>query len=1034
MAKLFKDKIIKQKLESFQIENFEHKLEIVKKWHVDYHSGTLKTDKEIWRAPDWTRDFLWDILEYTSKPDENYTYEIEPTIAGQRPDFILGHFTSSKWYIIGELKAAKISLDAPQKWHGSITPVQQAFKYKWNVRDSSFVIVSNFFETRLYYDNYLDYEMWNLDTLVNPKNDYYQLKKFIYLLTEKNLIAKRGESQTKWLISFIQMNQKEITKKFYKDYSILRKELFVDIIKNAKENGKPFKQDQLDFVLSKTQKIIDRIIFIHFCEDLGLLPQWKIAETVSYAENMPWLKIWDILKWFFEAVNSGSEKLDIPDGYNGWLFHKDQELEALEVWDDICKKFVNLWDYDFEDDLSVNILGHIFEQSISDIEELKDKIQKNEEVTLSKRKKDGVFYTPEYIVDYIVKNSVWKKIEDWEQELRKKHNLLDTRLWDKKYQHKAIAVYTELQDKLQNITVLDPACGSGAFLVNVFDFLLAKNEEIANTLLDLKWWAKQMGFENTQSHFKSILQNNIYWVDLNDESVEITKLSLWLKTAIKWKQLANLDQNIKCWNSLIDDSEIAWDKAFSWETKFPQIFADWGFDVIVGNPPYVFTRESDFESSTKEYVLDYLENKLVTTNSSWINIQKWKINLFAIFLIKSFELIKKGWNISFIIPNNILRATPYEAVRKYLLDYTNLDEIIDLWKWVFSDAVVSTIIISYSKNNNNQNKINIKKNITDFINLKFDEDTIEQNYFLWNQSCTFNILVNQVEIDLIAKIESNSSKLWEYFDYISPWIDWSKEKFVSEEKINNSYKPLLFWKNFWRYVTSFANKYILYDRKVLNRARDENIFLSDKIIIQRISWWLTPIKANLDNQKFYTFNSVNNLVIKPEHKNLLKIFLVLLNSRLINWYYALKFSNKSELTVNISKTFLEILPIKNIPLSEQTSFIEKANFMLEHNKIMWEKVQKFLSRVQTTFELKKLSKKLQKFYELTFAEFLGELKKKKITLTLKDQDEWEDYFDSYKTEIVAIKTKIDACDKQIDDMVFDLYGLSEEERDVVINS
>jgi len=97
-------------------------------------------------------------------------------------------------------------------------------------------------------------------------------------------------------------------------------------------------------------------------------------------------------------------------------------------------------------------------------------------------------------------------------------------------------------------------------------------------------------------------------------------------------------------------------------------------------------------------------------------------------------------------------------------------------------------------------------------------------------------------------------------------------------------------------------------------------------------------------------------------------------------------------------------------------------------------VQKFLKRVQGTFELEKMSKKLQTFYELSFEEFVKELKKAKVILSLKDQDEWEEYFESYKTEIVELKTKIDACDREIDEMVFDLYGLSKEEREVVINS
>gem|GEM_PF-1593045 len=117
----------------------------------------------------------------------------------------------------------------------------------------------------MYHDNHLDYELWTLDDLINPKDNYFLFRKFYYLLCEKNLISKRGESNTKSLISFIRTKEKEITKKFYGEYTLLRKELFKDIVA---QNSSQDKKINLDFALGKTQKIIDRIIFIHFCEDL----------------------------------------------------------------------------------------------------------------------------------------------------------------------------------------------------------------------------------------------------------------------------------------------------------------------------------------------------------------------------------------------------------------------------------------------------------------------------------------------------------------------------------------------------------------------------------------------------------------------------------------------------------------------------------------------------------------------------------------------------------------------------------------------
>jgi uncharacterized coiled-coil DUF342 family protein len=150
---------------------------------------------------------------------------------------------------------------------------------------------------------------------------------------------------------------------------------------------------------------------------------------------------------------------------------------------------------------------------------------------------------------------------------------------------------------------------------------------------------------------------------------------------------------------------------------------------------------------------------------------------------------------------------------------------------------------------------------------------------------------------------------------------------------------------------------------------------------------------------------------------------------LFNIYYKLHYTDK-----NVKPIYLKELPIPEISPSEQQPFIEKADFMLENNKVLQEKINKFLKRLNGSFEIEKLSKKLEAFYDLEFADFVKELKKKKVVLSLKDQDEWEEYFDSYRNEILELKSRIDACDKEIDEMVFDLYGLSEEERSMVLSS
>lgn len=1016
MAQLFKKNVIKDKLQNYEIQNFEEKIKIIENWNNLYISLNLQNKKEEeLEAPFWD-DFFWKILWYeTLAQNELYNRKFQPKVPEwwQKADLWLGFFSSVEdtMKVVIELKDAKTSLDKPQQRAWNLTPIQQAFKYKPYFKEVDFIIVSNFYETRLYIDSYYDYESFTLPDLVNPTDNYFNFRKFYYLLCKDNLISKKGESNTKSLLSLIRIKEKEITKQFYKEYTILRKELFKDIV----VNNPWFKKTELDFLLNKTQKIIDRIIFVHFCEDLWLLPQWKLKENILRAEELDFTP-WEVLKKFFKWVDSWSEKLGIPDWYNWWLFHEDIELNNLKVWNEICKKFVDLWEYNFSDDLTVNILWHIFEQSISDIEELKDKINKQEEATLSKRKKDWVFYTPEYIVDYIVKNSVGKKIDEWEEELKEKHFLKDD-INDKNYTKRAISVYQDLQIKVQEIKVLDPACWSGAFLVKVFDFLLEKNKEISKKLEDL--WVNQ-GLFSSDSYFKSILQNNIYWVDLNEESVEITKLSLWLKTASKGKKLANLDKNIKCWNSLIDDKEIAGDKAFVWETEFGEIFANWGFDVIVGNPPYVTTSLWKGFSSEEE-ITNFYKNKYKLSSA-------YKVNLYLMFLELWTTLLNENGYISYIIPNTIYLNYFYSNFRKFLIENFYLTVLFNLEYEVFEDADVWWLAILLIQKNENKWKtiLKIAKNIDNFtipiVSIVNQENflTIPDNKFLFS-----NELIKLWNISF-----RNSFILWNWDLQFYNWIkSWNNKEFLSFDKVDDKYKKVIRWRDFYKYTPLNSEIYIKYiPEELWSNTNSEMYYVNEKLIFRQTSDHLV---VSYDNQQFLTMDTTH--ICFPLNENLkTKYLLVILNSKLLNFLYQI-------IVPEIWKTFSEVkivnlkqLPIKNIPLSEQQPFIEKADFMLENNKILQEKTNKFLNRLKTSFWIEKLSWKLEKFYDLDFGSFVNELKKNKINLSLKDQDEWEDYFNSYKNEILELKNEIEKCDKEIDEMVFDLYELSEEERRVVL--
>lgn len=562
MAKLFKEKSLKKELANFHISNIDKKLSIIKKWGKLYKDGTLKNRNEEKTEQAFNSDIFEKVLDYRNFTNVNdkgiYSLEIKETTetTAEKPDVLLGIFKNNdekpQIKCVVELKSTGISLDKAQRSKGNLSPVEQGFNYKNKYRGCEFVIASNFNELRLYKNNQLDFEEWTLENLLDEKDDYFQFKKFYFLLSEKHLIREKTVN----LLLNERVEQEKITKKFYQDYKVLRENLIKDIVKNNSISRENFAE-----YVEKSQKIIDRVIFVAFCEDLDLLPENILNKVLESARKNDLLSHWATLKGFFNAIDSGSDKLGIPDGYNGELFKPDPLLDSLKISDETCEEFLKLGKYDFSEDLNVNILGHIFEQSISDLEEIKnlglEKISK-----ISRRKQTGIFYTPEYIVDYIVRNSVGKWLKDKEFEILAKNGVKEI-LKDKNYEKRLRKAYEEYQTVLQNIKVVDPACGSGAFLVKVFDFLLAENKRVGEIIGNIF---------SAENMVKDILKNNIYGVDLNAESVEITKLSLWLKTCQKGKKLQTLKNNIKCGNSLINDPELAGNKAFDWSENFAEIF------------------------------------------------------------------------------------------------------------------------------------------------------------------------------------------------------------------------------------------------------------------------------------------------------------------------------------------------------------------------------------------------------------------------------------------------------------------------------
>lgn len=420
-----------------------------------------------------------------------------------------------------------------------------------------------------------------------------------------------------------------------------------------------------------------------------------------------------------------------------------------------------------------------------------------------------------------------------------------------------------------------------------------------------------------------------------------------VRTKRKYRNIVN-DLRLEIANMLKDCGAVgnaeaqqlaAWDM-FDQNASSPFFDPEWmfgvkdGFDVVIANPPYVFTRDVDFSVEFKKYIENEYFAKVTHVGEKSKAKQSGKINLFAVFVMKGIMLTAPNGVMSYILPNNILRTTTYDIIRKYILDTVSIDQIVDLGSGVFEKVTASTIIFQLLNYKSSNNVVTAKTKVHDITLGEFDILKIKQTQFVQNTSFAFNIFGDNTTTELLTKIGNNKKKLGEICIHISPGIDGNKDLYVSKYPINKNYKKLLFGKNIKKYNLSFDSNYILYDRKLLNRARNENIFLSPKIVMQRISGGDKPIVAAVDNDSFYTFNSVNNIILNMNVTNLsLNATTAILNSDLLNWYYSNSFSNKSKLTVNISKTYLEKLPIPEVDASNEKRLREMVDEIVEQRSV-----------------------------------------------------------------------------------------------------
>ncbi len=707
---LFHPEVIRQHLRNFTLPTaVEDSLPRLKHWADRISSGQADKLKETELLPIFLTDIFVNLLGYTGPVGAGDTYTISREklveVDGQYADAVLGRFkqldAGAEPIVALEGKSTRDPLEIPFGGR-KMSAVDQCYRYAINL-PCDWILVTSMRETRLYHkgSNQQTYERF--DT-VRLATDAGLLKRFVFLFGAARVVPDSGPCHFYELLRGSEAVGRELTNKFYSKYANIRQNVFARL---RQENTATDPKE----ILRCTQKLLDRVLFCAFCEDRNLLPAETVARAFTHNDPYNPRPVWENFRGLFRSVDKGNAGLKIP-AYNGGLFAHDEGLDSLQVPDEVCGYFRDLADYDFRparavadaDEakeispvIDVDILGHIFEQSITDLERIRQDIESGvlpttEKEAKTRRKKEGAFYTPAFITRYIVEQTLGSVLATRFETLRKseeaaavatsRKTLADPRAYDldalNDPQRKTLIKFWEAwQEVLKNLRILDPACGSGAFLIESFDQLHAYYDASNARLEELR------GERDLFDPDRQILQHNLYGVDLNAEAIQICQLSLWIKTAALGKALTSLDHTIREGNSVVSDPGVH-PKAFDWQAAFPEVFELGGFDVVVGNPPYV-------------------RQELLTPYKPWMeaNYDSYHgmADLYVYFYELGVRVLKPGGLMSYIVTNKWMKAGYGEPLRRFFSEKSWIRSVVDFGhaKQIFEDADVFPCIIVAEK-------------------------------------------------------------------------------------------------------------------------------------------------------------------------------------------------------------------------------------------------------------------------------------------------------------------------------------------------
>ncbi len=835
----------------------------------------------------------------------------EEQISSDRVDYGFYLNGQPKFY----LEAKKLSVDLHREEFA-----KQAIRYSWN-KGVTWAVLTDFESLIIFNALSPEKSLAGKKYLTFTYQEYLTRFDELWRLSKESfgedILDKEAEKVGK------KLQKVSVTETLAKDLNECR-ELLTSSFREWNEKVDPYLIDE------GVQKLLNRLIFIRSAEDRKIEPPTLrplVNEWIANGrQGSPYQAMVKKFREFDEIYDSN---LFDRHPFEGWEEHDNATEKVIAILEG--KK--NYLEYDFSI-IPVDVLGNVYENYLG--HQLK-KSKKQEEAggkNLKKRKEQGIYYTPKFIVDYIVQNALGPVLDKC----------------------KSI-------NDLQKIKILDPACGSGSFLVAAMNFLIKKYEEFDT---------KPDGLLKIQ-----ILQNNIYGVDLDKQAVELARLNLLLNTFDSKIKLPGLENNIKNGNSLISgtDEELTKyfgknyrdKKPFNWQEEFPDVFKQGGFDCVIGNPPWGANIDEDGE---------YL--KKVFPNST-----KEKKDTYKTFIDQSILLLKTTGRIGFVVPNSFLYQPSYEDLKALIARYQYF--VVNLGEHIFGNVELPCCILILDKKEAGESfVIDLTKESRELLPVKILSIDFESSKKISdkerNISKSTGLIFENVLNLKDAGIQYHRSGIGlsnkggsDLYERIFCNIDENKFKNRKE----TFYGKLLFR----YYIENTTDELFNLDYKAV-LEKNESVSFSREAFEQdeKILWRQTAstILAVLDIKGKWFRNTIQCAWIKKEYKNKVSIFYVLaiFNSKYIDYLYRQKVLETGRVFPQVKIKYLRDLPFVIGTKNQQEKITEL--------------VKKILS----------LNRKLREVAE--------------------NSDQW------YKIKDEIVKT-----DKKIDEEVYKLYGLTEEEKKII---